>query len=81
MALIANNIIAGETVKKGASIAPQQPKRLTIFEKLRQQKVEVETPKIIEEPVEKYKHVKEGELHKLINTKSSYLSDMIALKD
>ena len=80
MPLIANNIIVGDTIKKIDPIVnSQQPKKLTIFEKLKQQKVEQETPKVEEAP-EKYKHIKEGELHKLINTNSSYLSDMIALK-
>ena len=47
----------------------------------RSQKVVEEKPKqIIEEAPEKYHHIKDGELHRMINKKSDYLNDMLALE-
>ena len=42
----------------------------------------VEPEKIeVKEEQPKYHEIKDGELHKLINTKSSYLSDMTGFKN
>lgn len=77
MAVIAKNIVLGEVAKPAAPAEP--PKQVSIFEKLRQQPV-VEEKTIVEEAPEKYHHVKDGELHKMINKKSEYLNDMLALE-
>lgn len=41
--------------------------------------VKVTPPPTIKVKVEKYKHVHDGELHKLINRKSGYVCDMLNL--
>lgn len=78
MAIIAKNLVVGEHVKETAP--PPPPKHVSIFEKIRQQETPVVENKVEEAP-EKYHHIKDGELHKMINTKSEYLSDMLALKN
>jgi len=78
MGIIAKNLVVGEHVKETAP--PPPPKHVNVFEKLRQQaQPVVETVKVEDAP-DKYHHIKEGELHKMINTKSDYLSDMLALE-
>jgi len=78
MAIIAKNLVVGGYVKEAAP--PPPPKHISVFEKIRQQEFPVVENKI-EEASEKYHHIKDGELHKMINTKSEYLSDMLALKN
>lgn len=79
MGIIAKNLVVGEHVKETAP--PPPPKQVSIFEKLRQQQEVVDVvEKKVEKSPEKYHHVKEGELHKMINKKSEYLSDMLALE-
>ena len=73
MGIIAKNIIIGGKVEEKQS---PPPKPVTDFEKLRNTADKVE-----ETPQEKYKHVHHGDLHRLFNTKSSYLKDMASLED
>lgn len=68
MPIIAKNIIVGNKLME----EPKAPPVKTVsFTELKQ----------IEQPVEQYKHVKDGDLHKLFNTKSDYLRDMAALEN
>lgn len=83
MAIIAKNIIVG-----GKSVPPTEPQKGSWAhlkndkpKKIRSEKIPIEPETIIEVEMPKYHDVHDGELHKLINTKSSYLSDMIDLKD
>lgn len=66
MAIIAKNIIIGDGIVKET---PKQP----VVKK-------IEVKQVIDESPEKYHHIKEGELHKMINKKSDYLTDMLALE-
>ena len=80
MAVIAKNIVLGEVAKM---VAPPEPKHISTFDKLRTETVVEEKPKpvaVVEEAPEKYHHIKDGELHKMINKKSDYLNDMLALE-
>lgn len=74
MTIIAKNIIIGGKVEE--SITPS-PKPVSAFENLKKT-TEI---KVEETPEEKYKHVHHGDLHRLFNTKSSYLKDMASLED
>ena len=75
MAIIAKNIIVGGQMVEEKVTPP--PKPVTDFEKLRK----TSEVKVEETPEEKYKHVHHGDLHRLFNTKSSYLKDMASLED
>ncbi len=66
MPIIAKNIIIGDGIVKET---PKQP----VVKK-------IEVKQVIDESPEKYHHIKEGELHKMINKKSDYLTDMLALE-
>lgn len=60
-------------------ILNEQPNRVV---KEQPKKIVKEIKKIEEPPVvDRYKHIEEGGLHKLVNTKSDYLKDMLALED
>jgi hypothetical protein len=78
MVLIAKNIIIGDN--KVAEEVPLPPKPISIFEKIREQNAIKEKP-VVEPPPENYHHIKDGELHKMFNKKSTYLMDMAAFKD
>ena len=92
MPIILKNAVVNseELVKQQASLAESKlnykwdhkSKQLIINEQPKK-KVVPEIKKIEEPPVavEKYKHIHEGGLHKLVNTKSDYLKDMLALED
>jgi hypothetical protein len=75
MAVIAKNIIVGDGVKPVA--VKEEIKNVNTFVNLRQNIVKEEK---VEEAPEKYHHIKDGELHKMINKKSEYLNDMLALE-
>ena len=85
MGIIAKNIIVG-----GQPLPPTEPekgswghlrKEKPVIAKVRSEKMPVEPESIVVEEKPKYHEIHDGDLHKLINTKSSYLSDMIDLKD
>lgn len=83
MAIIAKNIIVG-----GSPVPPTEPEkgswehlRNEKPKKVRSEKKPIEPETIIKEEKPKYHDIHDGDLHKLINTQSSYLSDMIDLKD
>ena len=73
MPIFAKNIIIGNQKEEEKSPPPQKP--VTDFQKIR-----IEN-KVEELPQEHYKHIETGDLHRLFNTKSSYLKDMAALED
>ena len=66
MAIIAKNIIIGDGVVK------EEPKQPVVKN--------IEVKRVTEESPEKYHHIKDGDLHRMINKKSDYLSDMLALE-
>jgi hypothetical protein len=70
MPLIANNIFVGGNLISPTKLAEPAKKE-----------IKKEQPKYneIKEEQPKYNEIKDGELHKLINTKSSYLSDMTGI--
>lgn len=69
-------LILNEQPKK---VVNEQPNRVV---KEQPKKIVKEIKKIEEPPVvDRYKHIEEGGLHKLVNTKSDYLKDMLALED
>lgn len=77
MKIYAGNIVIGE--KKVLEDPPTQKPATIIRKSLRTEQILIEKP-VIETPPEKYHHIKEGELHKMINKKSEYLNDMLALE-
>lgn len=83
MGIIAKNIVVG-----GKPIPPTEPEkgswghlRTDQPKKVRSDKLPVDPETIVKEEKPKYHNIHDGDLHKLINTQSSYLSDMIDLKD
>jgi hypothetical protein len=79
MGIIAKNIIIGNV--KVVEEIPPPPKPITVFDKIRSEQNIVKQKPVVEPPVEKYHHVKDGELHKMYNKKSTYLSDMAAFEN
>jgi hypothetical protein len=69
MAIIAKNIIVGGN-KLEEPKAP--PVKTVLF-------TETKETESIDQPDEHYKHVHHGDLHRLFNTKSTYLKDMAGL--
>jgi hypothetical protein len=75
MGIVAKNIIVGnqtiEKKKEEPKVLPSENSFTTIKRNI------IEKP---EETVSHYHHEKHGDLHKLINKKSDYLKDMLALE-
>ena len=77
MAIIAKNIIIGGKVEEKIA-PPPKPVTVSTFEQIKTVNP-VGQKQVIEEPKEHYKHVHHGDLHRLFNTKSTYLKDMAGL--
>lgn len=97
MGIIAKNIVIGTVKPQEELLAPPMRSISSTFEELRQkQQEELKRQEEIQRLEEKknrkelmlkkaeqpkYHEIHEGELHKLLNRKSTYLSDMAALED
>jgi hypothetical protein len=79
MAIIAKNIVIG--TNKVVEETPPPTKPVSVFEKIRSDQNVIKEKPVVEPPPEKYHHIKDGELHKMFNKKSTYLMDMAAFKD
>ena len=79
MGIVAKNIVIGATVVT-PEVPVKQKQRVSWNEIRTFQEKPVVTETVIKEDKPKYHEVHDGELHKLINTKSSYLSDMTGFK-
>lgn len=73
MPIFANNIIVNN---KKLEVKPPAPKNIDPPKRV----VNIPVEPITEEETPKYHNVKEGELEKLINTQSTYLTDMLGLE-
>lgn len=89
MGIVAKNIIVNNNIVESKKEEPKAPptKTMSFHEKLQelrnpkpQQKQIQEVVKEPEEIKSHYHDVHEGDLHKLHNTKSEYLNDMIGFK-
>lgn len=75
MGIIAKNIIVGNGEVKPSPEPMVKKETPVIFASIKREVI----PEIIpEEP--KYKTIKNGDLHRLYNTKSEYLKDMVSLE-
>ena len=91
MPIIAKNLVIGKVEE--SKVAPPENKFINVFDKIREQAIEQEKKVSVvvknkpEPEIENsseqdsYKHVHHGDLHRLFNTKSNYLKDMIGLEN
>lgn len=85
MAIIAKNIIVNNNIVESKKEEPKAPptKTMSFHENLQDLRKTKQIKEVVKEPEENKSHyhdVHEGDLHKLHNTKSHYLNDMIGFK-